>query len=425
MRRGRRRLRRAVRVAWPLLLTGFLLLAVLPGGSHARSDAVRWGVGVPAVLVQGLALYWRRSRPVLVTAVALVGSLVLMLAAPNLVVPFTGLVAVCSLAALRPPLLSVPALVALLGVTATNLRTGTAGDTYFTMAMDVVAWALGETVRNRRVAIEQESRRAVVEERSRIAREMHDVIAHSVSVIVVQAAAADDVFDVRPDQARQALRSIESTGREALLELRRLLGAVRPGGPTAADDGRRRGRPRLRAAASSRTAVGRGGAEPNREAHDVAPPQPGLGRVDELAAPLRAGGLDVRVSRAGLIRPLAAGVDVSAYRIVQEALTNALRHAHAGRVDVTITYAADTIEIEIVDDGRSAALGRRGAGTGEVAGTGGHGIVGMRERAGMLGGALTAGPDRDGGFRVHARLPAPALPKPAEPWATSAEPVAG
>ena len=143
------------------------------------------------------------------------------------------------------------------------------------------------------------------DEQARIARELHDVIAHSVSMIVVQAAAADDVFDERPDQAREALRSIERAGRDALRELRRLLSAVRPG-----------------------------------IAADPTEPQPGLDRLDELASALRAGGLQVAVRREGQPAALPAGLDLSAYRIVQEALTNTLRHARATRADVTLSYGA-------------------------------------------------------------------------------------
>ena len=123
-------------------------------------------------------------------------------------------------------------MVALLGITALNYATGSTDDATFAMAFPIVVWALAEAARNRRAAIGEASRRAVGEEQARIARELHDVIAHSVSVIVVQAAAADDVFDEHPDQARRALRSIEGAGREALAELRRLLGAVRPGPTT-------------------------------------------------------------------------------------------------------------------------------------------------------------------------------------------------
>jgi signal transduction histidine kinase len=233
------------------------------------------------------------------------------------------------------------------------------------MGLGVGAWALGEAARNRDTAIREESRRAVSEEQARIARELHDVIAHSVSVIVVQASAADDVFDERPDQARAALRSIERAGRDALAELRRLLGAVRPG-------------------------------------DDASPvlPQPGLDRLDQLAEPLRAGGLEVVLREEGEAAAVPAGVDVSAYRIVQEALTNTLRHARATRAEVTVRYGADALEVEVRDDGTAAADGQAD----------GLGVVGMRERAALMGGTLEAGPLPRGGYRVHARLPLEAAP---------------
>jgi signal transduction histidine kinase len=272
------------------------------------------------------------------------------------VVPFAGLFAVGSLAATRPPRISLPGLVALLGLIATDFITTAAGDALFTMGLAVGAWALGEASRNRRSAIQEEAKRAVTEEQARIARELHDVIAHSVSVIVVQAAAADDVFDERPDQARAALRSIEHAGREALAELRRLLSA------------------------------GDAGAEA---------PQPGLDRLDELAAPLRAGGLEIVVRREGEPASLPAGVDLSAYRIVQEALTNTLRHADARSAEVTIRYGPEAVDVDVRDDGHPAATAEGN----------GRGLVGMRERAALVGGTLEAGPLPRGGYRVHARLP--------------------
>jgi signal transduction histidine kinase len=235
------------------------------------------------------------------------------------------------------------------------------------MALAVGAWALGEAARSRRVAIDEAARRAVSEEQARVARELHDVIAHTVSVIVVQAAAADEVFDEHPDQARGALRSIEQAGRDAMAELRRVLGAVRP----------------------------ETSAEP-------APPQPGLDRLDDLAAPLRAGGLQVVVRREGPLAALPAGIELSAYRIVQEALTNTLRHARATRAEVTLRYGVDALDVDVRDDGR-AAPAVEGA-------NGGHGLAGMRERAALLGGTLEAGRLPRGGYRVHARLPIEAAP---------------
>jgi signal transduction histidine kinase len=353
------RWQRTADYAFPILVTLFLLSLV--EGSRRGDPKGLIALGLFASVIQGAALWWRRAYPVVVYAIALIGGLAIHLVAPEGVFPVAGLIALATVAALRPLRVSLPALALLLGLTALNFESGPAEDAGFAMAFPIVAWSLGEVLRNRRVAIEQGSRRAVADEQARIARELHDVIAHSVSVIVVQAAAADDVFDERPDQARAALRSIESTGRDALVELRRLLADVRSEGD-----------------------------EPAR-------PQPGLARIAELAAPLRAAGLEVTLREEGAVGdPLPAGVDLSAYRIVQEALTNTLRHAGASRAEVTIRAGSDLLELEILDDGRGGAL------VGEIAG---RGIAGMRERTAMLGGTLDAGPVPGGGFRVHARLP--------------------
>jgi signal transduction histidine kinase len=214
------------------------------------------------------------------------------------------------------------------------------------MAFPVVVWAIAEALRNRREAIAEAERRAAGEEQARLTRELHDVIAHSLSVIVVQASAADDVFEARPDQARTALRSIEGAGREALGELRRLLAGE----------------------------------------------QPGLDRLGELAEPLRAAGLEVAIQ---VDAGASAGVEGSAYRIVQEALTNTLRHAGASRAEVLVRADEGVLELDVRDDGRGGAFD---AGAG-------RGIAGMRERAALLGGTLEAGPLDGGGFRVYARLP--------------------
>ena len=311
-------------------------------------------LGVLASVGAATALAWRRTHPVPVLLVTLACGLVVQVLAPYAIFPVGALFAMWSLAVVRPPLLSVPALASVLGLTAVSLASELREDVWFGMAVAVAVWALAEAVRSRRTAIAEASRRAAGEEQARIARELHDVIAHSVSVIVVQAAAADDVFDARPDQARSALRSIEAAGRETLGELRTLLGA--------------------------------GSARP-----------PGLDRLAELTAPLRAAGLEVAVRREdadGLVLP--AGVDASAYRIVQEALTNTLRHSGASRASVTIRAVDGTLELDVRDDGRGAA--------GPAGGTG-RGLAGMRERAAMLGGTLDAGPLPEGGFGVRARLP--------------------
>jgi signal transduction histidine kinase len=355
--RHRSTLRRIADVAIPVVVAIFLVLLIL---GPPREDPPWTLVGTVAGLVQGAALYWRRSHPERVMLIALAGGLVIQLIFPDGVFPYAGLVAIGSLAAARPPRVSLLALVALLALTSLNYFTQPSEDATFAMLLPVVAWALGEAARNRRIAIDQASRRAVGEEQARIARELHDVIAHSVSVIVVQASAADDVFEERPDQARAALRSIESAGREALAELRRLLAVVRPDA-----DG------------------------------EPAHPQPGLDRLGELTEPLRAAGLEVAVTREGAENALPAGVDLSAYRIVQEALTNTLRHAGASRAEVTVRSAPGLLELDVLDDGHGGT-GPDGAG---------RGIAGMRERAAMLGGTLDAGPRPGGGFRVHARLP--------------------
>jgi signal transduction histidine kinase len=358
------RLRRLGGATIPWAVAGFLLLVV---GDEDPAQPWAWAALVLAV-VQGAALHWRKERPELVMAVVLAGAFGYQLIVPEIVIPIAGLFAIGSLAAARPPRVSLAGLAALLGLAAMNFFTTTVEDTVFAMVLAAGSWALGEAARNRRKAIQEESRRAAGDEQARIARELHDVIAHSVSVIVVQASAAEDVFDTRPDQARAALRSIEQAGRDALRELRTLLG----GGGSA------------------------GGTDPTQ-------PQPGLARLDELAEPLRLGGLQVVVRREGEAPEVPAGVDLSAYRIVQEALTNTLRHARAARAEVTVRYGEGAVEVEVRDDGRGPPGGVALNGTG-------RGLIGMRERAALLGGTLEAGPLPRGGYRVHARLPLEAAP---------------
>jgi signal transduction histidine kinase len=227
-----------------------------------------------------------------------------------------------------------------------------------------LAWAWGELLRGQSVRRQSERRRIVADERARIARELHDVVAHNVSMIAVQAAAAEDVFDARPDRARESLVAIQAAARDALGELRVLLHDMRPDG-----------------------------------VDDPTGPQPGLEQLDSLAAALRSAGLRVALHREGSPPPLPGGVDLSAYRIVQESLTNTLRHGRATRADVTVRYGTAAVNLEIIDDG----VGGPGAVTDGT--TGEHGIVGMRERARLLGGTLDAGPLPDGGFRVRAHLP--------------------
>lgn len=317
--------------------------------------------GVLLSAVMGYALAWRARRPELVTAVVLVATVPYLVLVPELVIPFAGLAAVWSLTLARPPTVSLVGLAGLLAVSSVNAFTAIPEEAVFTMGLAVTVWALAEAARQRIDAAHEAERQAAGDEKARIARELHDVIAHSVSVIVVQAGAAGDVFDTHPDQARTALHTIESTGREALAELRRLLGAVFPG-----------------------------------DVRAPSAPQPGLDRLDELAAQVRAAGLDVTVTVDGLPAALPAGIDLSSYRIIQEALTNTLRHARARAAEVTVRCRSGALEIEVVDDGKAAPRTTDGPG---------FGIIGMRERAAVLGGTLDAAPTAHGGFRVRALLP--------------------
>src|SRR4051794_40861074 len=212
---------------------------------------------------------------------------------------------------------------------------------------------------------EENARRAVFEERVRIARELHDVVAHHVSVMGVQAGAARVVMDREPSKATAALASVEASSRQAVAELHRLLGFLRQ-----ADD-----------------------------ADDLVA-RPGVRQLPGLAASMSDSDLAIQIAVEGEQRPLPPTVDLSAYRIVQEALTNTLKHARASRADVHLRYWPDELEIEIVDNGR----GNRAAATP----AGGLGLVGMRERAALHGGQLTAGRAAGGGFAVRVRLPTPA-----------------
>lgn len=238
-------------------------------------------------------------------------------------------------------------------------------------------WALGSALGSgrrraaelleRTAALEREreenARRAVFEERVRIARELHDVVAHHVSTMGVQASAARFVLERDRIKATEALTSIETSSRQAVVELHRLLGFLRQAG----------------------------------DSDDLAP-QPGLAQLGSLAASMTNSNLSVQLLVEGVERPVASTVGVSAYRIVQEALTNTLKHAEASRVDVHLRYWPDELEIEIVDDGRGRASSPS---------PGGLGLIGMRERVALHGGKLTSGAAATGGFAVRAHLPTP------------------
>jgi len=223
---------------------------------------------------------------------------------------------------------------------------------------------LADEAAERAAALERDHRdteEAVAEERARIARELHDVVAHSVSVMTVQAGAARMLLSTDPQRAVAPLLAVEEAGRQALAELRRLLGILRT--------------------EDSRTGL---------------VPQPDIDDLPDLIETFRAAGLLVELVEHGDVRPVAPGPGLAAYRIVQEALTNTLKHAGAEHVVLTVEYGADQLRIEVRDDGRRPH---------RAAGHGGHGLAGMRERAAVYGGALEAGPEDGGGYAVRASLP--------------------
>jgi signal transduction histidine kinase len=217
---------------------------------------------------------------------------------------------------------------------------------------------LAERTRQLEEAREAERLAAVAEERRRIARDLHDVIAHSVSVMVVQAGAAEDIFARDPEGVLEPIRAVQETGRAALVEMRRLLGLLREDGELGLA------------------------------------PQPRLADLDVLAEQMRLAGLPVDLAVEGKPRPLPIGVDLSVYRIAQEALTNSLKHAGPARARLVLRYLEGEVELEVVDDGISSSNGN-----------GGHGLIGMRERVAVFGGTLEADRLATGGFRVLARLP--------------------
>jgi signal transduction histidine kinase len=215
---------------------------------------------------------------------------------------------------------------------------------------------------------EEMARTSVLEERSRIARELHDIVAHSISVMVIQAGAAEQ-FVVHDEGVREPLEAIRTTGQQALTEMRRLLGILRT------DD----------AAALSLA------------------PQPGLASLDTLVEQARRGGLDVTVTVEGEPVPLPPGMDVAAYRLVQESFSNVRRHARATSASVALRFARGCLAIDVLDDGVGGPVPVHGSAG--PAGAGGHGLIGMRERVSLYGGQLDAGPRAEGGWRVRAELP--------------------
>jgi signal transduction histidine kinase len=333
---------------------------------------------VALALLLAVPLLVRRRFP-LTALVVVCGSMVVQWAIGidlfnYLATVVAGLVVIYTAAAHLPARRSLPGLAFAYAAVAVSALDGAAG---FAWGLILVGgtWLAGYAIRDRRLhaseleeltralaqARDEHTRSVLADERARIARELHDVVAHAVSVMVVQAGAAEQVLPAELSPAREALLAVQQTGRQALVELRRLLGVLR------ADD-----------------------------AHATRVPQPGLASLDSLAQQVRDAGLDVeyRVEQAAASVP--PGLDLAAYRIVQEALTNTLKHAHASRAEVTVRVGEQRLELEIVDDGR-------GGGTNGNAR--GHGLIGMRERAHLYGGELEARPLDGRGFAVRAWLP--------------------
>ncbi|ANS66996.1 two-component system sensor kinase [Streptomyces lincolnensis] len=382
-----------VDVFWAVFLLGISVVFVgsVPSDTPGtKSEALI----VPVILLLCLVVALRRRMPekMLLLGIAVgVGQLVLDVA--TLPADFALLVITYTVAATGARWASRLALVVGLGAAPlAQLRwpereSGVAGTIALMIFMTVpfaLAWVLGDSIRTRRAYFAQleeraarlekereaQSKVAVAAERARIARELHDVVAHNVSVMVVQADGAAYVLDAAPDQAKKALETISSTGRQALAEMRRLLGVLRTG--------------------------------EHQEGGEYVP-QPDVEQIEDLVEQCRGSGLPVDFKIEGTPRPLPSGVELTAYRIVQEALTNTRKHGgpNAG-ASVRLVYFDDGLGLLVEDDGKGAPheLYEEGGADGA-----GHGLIGMRERVGMVGGTLDAGPRPGGGFRISALLP--------------------
>jgi signal transduction histidine kinase len=382
--------------ARPLLLdsivaVGLTLLSVVTvlGGATDIGSAIG-GIGFVFLLLETLPLAVRRIWPVPVWAVTLaatVGHFLVSTGSPSTIRATLGaLIALFTVSDRYERRQSVWAflitftLVGAIIVYRTGFPAGLGGLVQISVAVGV-PWILGTWSRERRyfaelaearaVAAEEqrdeEARRAVIEERERIARELHDIVAHNLSVIVVQAAAGVRAFGTRPARSLETLEAIDITAREALGEMRRMLSLL---GPTESS------------------------ADPA--------PLPGIANLDGLVDRVRAAGLDVDVTIDGEARTINPAVDLSAYRIIQEALTNSIRHSGAKQAGIRVAYTPAAIDIEVIDagSGRTVEVPIESAHVG-------RGLVGMRERVNLFGGEFDAGPQPGGGFRVAARIPTP------------------
>ena len=366
-----------------LTLLGLTSIGVESFGDRRLVSPLLIPLGVGLLLLQTVPLAWRRTHPsvVLVLIASAFGIKILlgMNAGPAAVGLLIGMYSVAAYGSgrLRVFFLALAGLGFIAGFVVFAI---TGNPRSFAVSVPslahAAAWLLGDYLRTRRAYIaeledraarlererDQDRQLAADEERSRIARELHDVVAHDVSVIAIQAGAARTVQASQPQAAAQALGLIETTARRTLVELSQLLGVLRK---------------------SDGTSPGRN-------------PQPGIDQLSTLVTELRSAGLSEDLAVTGEAAPLPPALDLSAYRIVQEATTNVLKHAHARHVEIRVRYSGDVLGLEVLDDG----IAKNGGSS-----LSGHGIIGMRERVALFGGALSAGPRPGGGFAVVARLP--------------------
>ena len=362
------RLRRVNPLVWDSILAA--LVASIVGASVSSQDGVHGPVAWALVLVASAPLAVRRRAPLPVLGVVSGATIAFALVGNGGAGDTALALATYTVAAHEPwrrvatfgiPLAVVGALASQLAAQKHHNWIEVVVGLTFAVGLPIL---VGRIVfnRRRRLVLDRETaaREAVTLERTRIARELHDVVAHAMSVMIVQAGAARTVVDRDPKAAHDAIAQVEETGRAGLAEMRRLIGVL-------TDDG---------------------------QAGSTAP-MPGLAQLDPLLDTVRSAGLPVEVVRSGAARELPAGADLAAYRVIQESLTNALKHAGPASARVELEYAPDRLTIEVVDDGR-----------GPPAEPGvGHGLIGMRERVGMFGGSLRTSARPGGGFVVHAEIP--------------------
>jgi signal transduction histidine kinase len=378
IRRGWQRLTRLD----PRLLDGVLAVVLSVGaGLQYLSEEPGNFTGLLPVTMTCLPLVWRRRYPVACHFVQIAGA-VLTQRQPvslSLVALFISVYSVGVYSRWRRPFL----VWLVVGSALLGILFPESSPSMPAWALQLVGgfglWLAGNSVHERALRMEMLEERAQrlererelsmhvarADERERIARELHDVVAHSVSVMVVQAGAARTLITSRPERATEALLAVEASGRDALRELRHLLGLL-----TASDQ-----QPALA-------------------------PQPGLDQLQPLIERMAQAGMSVDLQVDGASRPLPPGLDLTAYRIVQEALTNTLKYAHGAETHVRLAFADDELQLEVLDAGGATGSGANGSG---------RGLIGMRERVAMYGGDLEVGPLAEGGFRVKARLPLQAV----------------